>query len=241
MKNIILFIGILLLMGSCSKDNEQETNDLTEEGVKTQYSHSVIKEKIDNVDNPEYKVIILADLDSKEKKGNVKSQVLCFKDIYFKISKYSHTSRYYRKPLKGVYNDPEWNDLNSGAGGKYIYFYYDLTTDYVRGIKGFSLTKGVNTVSEFTCKDADTGENADLNAGAGGAWIWAHANKDVFFPAMSGFGVIMSNTVYVGDKIPFGWNLVSCFSFTNPPNPNCCEDANEGAGGKYIYFITKYY
>ena len=69
-----------------------------------------------------------------------------------------------------------YGDLNSGAGGKDIHVYYTKEEfDDHRVVSGISITIGQNTYTGgLRWNDNTTGDYADLNAGAGGEYIYMH-------------------------------------------------------------------
>lgn len=234
MKKVIFLLAAFAVLSSCSKKEEQ-TPQFKEEGGKIQYPVGYMKEKIDNVDNPKiYSINILVDLEKKEKAvtKDVLVSTYIF-DIRFKISTWDHNSFRYSSPVycDGYNNDPSFSDLNEGAGGRYIYFYYTTIDNRDLAISQFWVTTMYDSRKEpGTLTDGDTpiptDQYADLNDGAGGLYVFAHALKDPgIYLKMKGLGTISGNSSAI--QPPSGWEKINV-------------DLNRGAGGPYIYFIVKW-
>jgi len=72
-------------------------------------------------------------------------------------------------------------DLNSGAKGDYIYLGYTLTPDNTQGITGLIMDNKSGSKPPATVNYSGvtyTLINVDLNAGAGGDFIWLYYTKD---------------------------------------------------------------
>ncbi len=225
MKKVILLLVAFAVLSSCSKKEEQ-TPQFKEDGGKIQYPKGYMKEKIDNVDNPKVeKVNILVDLSNE---GNNKSVNEAIGRIGFDVCLVPHNLA--ATPNWGSWimtPDPDWQDLNEGAGGRYIYFYYSKT-QYQYALCNFWVTTMENNYElDYVCTMPD-GYRADLNDGAGGLFVWAHASFISPVPynhRMIGFGTIKGNSSAI--KAPIGWEKIPV-------------DLNRGAGGPYIYFIVKW-
>lgn len=114
--------------------------------------------------------------------------------------------------------DGEPQDFNQGAGGKYIFIFYK-TSDSGVAIGGLRLIKGENV-------NAPSGWEKypqDLNSGAGGDYIYLCSAPSTDFrfirELICGFGSSVESAM--GD---FPENAVVLR-----------QDANQGAGGKYIF------
>lgn len=153
-------------------------------------------------------------------------------------------------------------DLNRGAGGNYIYLCFQRNSaqvlnglEYYQGkpysapsdfLTNFQTKKG----STFSTPSASIyffdmwapnqnpyydWSTIDLNAGAGGEYIYSFQSKTPFVRQQSGgtvarttfseVGILSGNSSSINP--PTGWNKY----------PN---DLNEGAGGDFIYFCYKY-
>jgi len=139
-------------------------------------------------------------------------------------------------------------DLNEGAGGKYIYFYYR------KGLKEYFPNEKIDYICELSIvtdcclpiivppvtwdasgKSIGSGGWTDLNQGAGGDYIYLverreirHSNMLRLYsyskPPIRDILVISSNKKL--SSYP-GWILIP-------------TDLNKGAGGKWIYLCYKY-
>ncbi|RPH33880.1 MAG: hypothetical protein EHM93_03445 [Bacteroidales bacterium] len=234
MKNKIYLFAVFIVMISCSKKDDQILPETQEPGKKIQYSHDFFQEKIDNVDNPMvYSVNIIADLD-KSKKSTKKVESVGFSSFAFTYSDYDYADyRYLYQELPGqgyaYWADRPVIDLNKGAGGAFIYLYYSPT--YYFGINEFWVTIGDGTSDQYSCRvlrslNGIYNEPADLNRGAGGNFIYAHAryNSSPYLRQITGIGVIAGNSSTI--KAPPGWDKINV-------------DLNAGAGGDWIFFIIK--
>jgi hypothetical protein len=150
-------------------------------------------------------------------------------------------------------------DLNKGAGGQYIYFLFTRDANTVQegieyqkvgnytdaqSVAGFLTANGSNFGQPSTPTyywpiwNANNNPNiywnpVDLNAGAGGKYIYSYQSKDYstfdngvvnYHPGFTEIGVLSGNS----DTImpPTGWIKYPA-------------DLNEGAGGDYIYFCYR--
>lgn len=144
-------------------------------------------------------------------------------------------------------------DLNKGAGGSYIYLYFQRDPNGVIGddwaktdILSSITTKssgwwdalyGTTTTPEqwySSLKYQSQGNQGgptelELNDGAGGAWIYSFQSKSSNAPYYGGpiseVGILSGNSSSIAP--PAGW-----YKYPN--------DLNEGAGGDYIYFCYKH-
>lgn len=237
MKNIVLILGLFLVLSSCDKTENQTTEEqetvFQEVGGKIQYPHDFYKQKVDNIDNPQiFKTTIFADY-SKNKEAS--KDTLFYNEyiesVCFQLSVWHHNNIFYQWPhFYGVLlphtNDPEWEDLNQDAGGKYIYAFVRGTTDQYEAVTAFNVaTTSRNRPPANTCLNADNGISpADLNDGAGGDYVWAIQERTVGHK-MQGLGTIMGNSSAI--QPPAGWVKIPV-------------DLNKGAGGLFIYFIVKW-
>jgi hypothetical protein len=127
-------------------------------------------------------------------------------------------------------------DLNEGAGGKYIYLYYEKN-NYVSHINFVGVVKSKN---KFDVKSwlslrnliGVYGDNGiyDLNAGAGGDYVHAYysTTPNLSDPAVQDIAIVSgnsSNTAYPNNA-GGNWTKINV-------------DLNAGAGGKYIYMFYK--
>jgi hypothetical protein len=229
MKKVIFLLAVFAVLSSCSKKEEQ-TPQFKEDGGKIQYPKGFYKAKID--DQLE-KVNIIVDLSNPSESNslgtNGRRKVVDTNNfiygLYFHCSRFHYNSIFYSRPSwPDVANeDPAWNDLNQGAGGRYIYLYYSLGNMAGYPITRLWITSQSGNYTAFSCRNQD-GAPADLNDGAGGLYIWVNQTFD-YSPnhRMIGIGTIMGNTT----PTPAGWEKIP-------------YDLNKGAGGQYIYFIVKW-
>lgn len=128
------------------------------------------------------------------------------------------------------------NDLNAGAGGKYIYLLYktnESSGSSGSAITGFYLKTGNSEHPSTLTHDGHTyqlvtavGSN-DLNCGAGGAYIYLYYTKEAFSPGR------VVNSIY--------FNSNSSGAVGANGNNSTGFDLNNGAGGDYIYMHVVYF
>lgn len=127
-------------------------------------------------------------------------------------------------------------DLNDGAGGDYVYMGYKTTTDPNEAITGIIIRVGQNppdSISyngytfylvggEYEPNTAELGGCIDLNAGAGGDYLYIYVTRDIGFgnPLLS----LHVSSSYATNFYTFAVNING-----NPQN------LNSGAGGDNIY------
>jgi len=147
-------------------------------------------------------------------------------------------------------------DLNKGAAGSYIYFCF--IRDAANVLSGLEYYQGqsnstpFDVLTDFTTKNGSTfskpladnryfdiwspNQNpyydwgyVDLNAGAGGEYIYSYQSKSNQISAFNGYfsevGILSGNSSTI--QPPSGWQKYP-------------HDLNEGAGGDFIYFCYKY-
>ncbi len=143
-------------------------------------------------------------------------------------------------------------DLNDDAGGNYIYLGWRTTKDVdeaITGIRVSHTTDSTPPVTEYTdsqkvtwtlvnygvsnhfipTKAADFG-TVDLNAGAGGMYIYMYYTKDPNFgPPLSYVGSSNTKTLPTSGSITYA----EVFDFQNS-----WYDVNEGTGDEEIYLYT---
>ncbi|MBQ3534329.1 MAG: InlB B-repeat-containing protein, partial [Clostridia bacterium] len=147
-------------------------------------------------------------------------------------------------------------DLNADAGGHYIYMGYKTTTDCTKAITGVLFRYGENPPESITYKDAkfyllggstepNPGENThvDLNADAGGAYIYTYVTRDTNFGApITGFDIIGANGIQSFGKIypdddGHTWYNPCCETGGNEADLNC--GTNDTAIRMYSYYLRK--
>jgi hypothetical protein len=241
MKKVIFLLAAFAVLSSCSKKEEQ-TPKFKEEGGKIQYPVGYMKEKIDNVDNPKiYATNIFVDLseNSKSKISERKKSVVLFNGEYITSIHFRWSVNPWNTlafdgwgPIPGI-PDPDHQDLNQGAGGRYIYFLYNTQYQYQyygygppsydpAPITDFWVTTMESSSDEYTCHNQHDND-ADLNYGAGGLYVYAHAKKGGSNRQLIGVGTIVGNSSTI--QAPYGWEKINV-------------DLNRGAGGPYIFFIV---
>ncbi len=127
-------------------------------------------------------------------------------------------------------------DLNDGAGGDYIYMGYKTTTDPTEAITGIVFRVGENPSDRITyggytfhlvggryeINTASQGGAIDLNADAGGVYIYTYVTRDPGYgPALTALTVNESSSYS-------GWS-------TGTNTSGSVIDLNQGAGGEYLY------
>lgn len=122
------------------------------------------------------------------------------------------------------------NDLNAGAGGKFIYLLYktnESSGSSGTAVTGFYLKTGNSDHPNTLTYDGHTynlasavGSN-DLNCGAGGAYIFLYYTKEAFSPGRMVTDIYFNNNS--NGALGANGNTSSGF------------DLNSGAGGDYIY------
>ena len=116
-------------------------------------------------------------------------------------------------------------DLNQGAGGKYIYLCYKKT---VGGSAITDLAVISGSSSGIAAPSGFTKIPQDLNQGAGGKYIYLCYKKSASGTPITNIMLISGNKKDIQYKNAFGYTIL----------PN---DLNEGAGGKYIYLCYSKY
>lgn len=114
-------------------------------------------------------------------------------------------------------------DLNSGAGGEYVYLCY-TTAGSSSPITNIQVFAGDS--SEFPIQTGYTKITKDLNKGAGGHYIYVCFTRDCAFPPVRQVNVIQGGTRH-----------------THPPTSHWVridQDCQEGAGGKFSYVTFRY-
>lgn len=118
--------------------------------------------------------------------------------------------------VKNKNGDPQ--DFNQGAGGKFIYIYYQLASSG-KGLSAIRFITGSGATPPAGWQKVDV----DLNSGAGGQFIYLcyqkNAEADYIATLQSGYGDTVESAF--GD---FGRSAVVL-----------AQDLNESAKGKYIY------
>lgn len=132
-------------------------------------------------------------------------------------------------------------DLNDGAGGKYIYLYYQTTNNSDDAVTDMAIRFGGSAPSTFVRhlqgKDVTyTLCDKDLNTGAGGKYIYLYWTKD---PAagqpITGINITKSDPSS-RDYAPYRTaNLLYDDDNDGADEPWITPDLNKGAGGDYIY------
>ncbi len=145
-------------------------------------------------------------------------------------------------------------DLNEGAGGDYIWYYFTrdanaVIVDSDQGEPYFTAQDFVsdyytyygnvhfppNKFNDHLAIHINGSVRYDLNSGAGGEYIWSYQAKNptltqntsyvISAPYFSEIGIIFGNSSVI--QPPSGW-------IKHP------KDLNAGAGGDFIYFCYKY-
>lgn len=116
-------------------------------------------------------------------------------------------------------------DLNSGAGGEYIYLIFKTGTDPKQAITGLNVFAG-NKAGGWPIQPGYIRIPQDLAQGARGKYIYCCYTKSASFPPITGLSVIKDSSphVYPAD--------VSWVKIT--------QDCNQGAGGNYVYICYSY-
>ncbi len=131
-------------------------------------------------------------------------------------------------------------DLNDGAGGDYVYMGYKTTTDPSKAITGILFRVGENPPDRITdngkayfylvgkgeTNTASEGGYIDLNAKAGGDYIYMYVTRD------PGYGAPLTAITVDENSSKTGYETA-----TN--NSGSVIDLNQGAGGKYLYLHYK--
>ena len=151
-------------------------------------------------------------------------------------------------------------DLNQGAGGKWVYLCYAQTVYQEEALGAFEVllanSGSVDCGGTINDKPTHKAAGADGNAGTGGAWIHYciatgkqdYGAYDVPF-AIKGIFFQSSATYYLGSPCydglsptwdvsrvnPDGWELAAKNQNSNYVGSTARGDMNEGAGGHYIY------
>jgi len=142
-------------------------------------------------------------------------------------------------------------DLNQGAGGDYIYSCGKYSTDRSTGytdmkimmVSYFLNTFDKSTTAQSCTRDGYSQDNTDLNAGAGGAYIYFCYKRAYYNQPATIKGIDYSNWSYVPSRKPCsdwpsGWNIVEAYSGSNWPGSVVYADLNAGAGGRYLYMCA---
>ncbi|MBQ8029448.1 MAG: hypothetical protein IJ262_08610, partial [Clostridia bacterium] len=131
-------------------------------------------------------------------------------------------------------------DLNDDAGGDYVYMGYKTTTDPSKAITGIVFRFGKNPPSSITyngytfylvggqyeTNTASQGGYIDLNAYAGGDYIYTYVTRDQNYGAPLTAMTVNESSSYSG------WN-------TGTNTSGNVIDLNDGAGGDYLYLHYK--
>ncbi|KAI1080259.1 hypothetical protein F5B20DRAFT_539982 [Whalleya microplaca] len=114
-------------------------------------------------------------------------------------------------------------DLNSTVGGKYIYLCYHKASYDSFGPNKPPITDLAVIFNNETTPSGYTKMSTDLNAGAGGKFVYLCYKTGEYNPGTA----ILDITAFSGSKSdvspPYGFTKIS-------------RDLNAGAGGKYIFF-----
>ncbi len=131
-------------------------------------------------------------------------------------------------------------DLNDGAGGDYVYMGYKTTTDPSKAITGILFRVGENPPDRITdngkayfylvgkgeTNTASEGGYIDLNAKAGGDYIYMYVTRDPSYGAPLTAITVDENSSKTGYE-------------TATNNSGSVIDLNQEAGGKYLYLHYK--
>ena len=131
-------------------------------------------------------------------------------------------------------------DLNDGAGGDYVYMGYKTTTDPSKAITGILFRVGENPPDRITdngkayfylvgkgeTNTASEGGYIDLNAKAGGDYIYMYVTRDTSYGAPLTAITVDENSSKTGYE-------------TATNNSGSVIDLNQGAGGNYLYLHYK--
>ena len=131
-------------------------------------------------------------------------------------------------------------DLNDGAGGDYVYMGYKTTTDPSKAITGIVFRVGGNPPDSITyggytfnlvgggeeSNTAKEGGYIDLNAKAGGDYIYMYVTRD------SGYGAPLISMTVSEENSKSGYTAGTNTS-------GAVIDLNQKAGGKYLYLHYK--
>ena len=141
-------------------------------------------------------------------------------------------------------------DLNDGAGGNYVYTGYKTTTSESDAIRGLAFYNGGNPPSTYTYNgsvfnivtvnfhDSSSASTSpiDLNASAGGDYIYMYYTKDPNYgPPLTDFDwdENSSNDANNICKTPVTWLNTNSYGTAGK-----IADLNAKAGGDYIYFFV---
>ncbi|MBQ2377821.1 MAG: hypothetical protein II297_05400, partial [Clostridia bacterium] len=134
-------------------------------------------------------------------------------------------------------------DFNEGTGGKKVYVAYKRTTERSKAITDLAVFVGKNpteskriNVGSVSNVRYDLAANVDLNAGAGGKWLYLYATKNTDVSEPIRFISLESNPAS-GTK---GGIVTSTVQFANANGfTNDDPDLNDGASGSYLYLVVK--
>ena len=134
-------------------------------------------------------------------------------------------------------------DFNEGSGGRRIYVAYKRTTERSKAITDLAVFVGKNpteskriNVGSVNNVRYDLVANVDLNAGAGGKWLYLYATKNTDVSEPIRFISLESNPAS-GTK---GGIVTSTVQFANANGfTNDDPDLNDGASGSYLYLVVK--
>ncbi len=127
-------------------------------------------------------------------------------------------------------------DLNSGAGGDYVYMYYALGND--DGSSGVAPITSVYVCNHSDNEYAHAGDATiavDLNAGAGGDFIYLCYGR-------GGSNIVRGLLLFDGVNLAYSEGTsggTNWFEVTEMSSA-AMQDLNEGAGGDYVYLYFTY-
>ncbi len=248
--SLIIALGsFILILNSCDKEDEIKTNNTQEkhnaviENNQVPFfyvekgdsiSKGIYREK-PNFENREVQILFTTENKMKAVGKSDYDGDNPITDLYVSIRKHNNVGDHFGGGLTRI---PV--DLNEGAGGKWIYLFYTRKKRYddksITGLIAFAQT-WEGYAQGFI--DSHRGENwwgvmkynntwADLNAGAGGPYIYLLATRSSTIEGekqspIKQLMIVSANTSNVNYT---GWKKVDL-------------DLNKGVGGKYIYIFYK--